>query len=159
LKILVADTSPLISLLVTKQLFILFNLYKEIYIPEAVWEELKSHVSIALYQDDLKKLATLVKECQVKLIFPEIDLGESEAISLYKELKADYLLIDDKKGRQIAESNNVTCIGTLGVLISAKQKKLIPSLRLIFLNLLSQKRFYQKDLLNEILTFENEPLL
>ena len=159
MKILIADTSPIISLLVTNQLFILFNFYKEIYIPEAVWGELKSHVSIALYQEDMKKLATMVKDCNTKLNFPEIDQGESEAISLYKELKADYLLIDDKKGRQIAELNYVTCIGTLGILIKAKQKQLIPSLRLIFLNLISHKRFYQKELLNEILSFENEPLL
>lgn len=159
MKILVADTSPIISLLLTNHLFVLFDLYKKIYIPEAVWEELKSHISIVLYHDDMKKLATLVKECKLKLNFPEIDQGEAEAISLYKELNADYLLIDDKKGRQIAESNYVTCIGTLGILIKAKQKKLIPSLRLIFLNLLNNKRFYQKDLLNEILSFENEPLL
>lgn len=102
MKILVADTSPLISLLVTNHLFLLFDLYKEIYIPEAVWNELNSHVSIVSYHNELDKLTPLVRSCKVTLNFPEIDHGESEAISLYKELNADYLLIDDKKGRKIA---------------------------------------------------------
>jgi uncharacterized protein len=159
LKILVADTSPLISLLVTNHLFILFDLYKEIYLPEAVWNELKSHADTLAQPKDMERLAPLVRACNTKLHFPEIDPGESEAISLYKELNADYLLIDDKKARQVAESNYVNCIGTLGLLITAKQKKMILSLKLIFEQLLSHKRFYHKDLLNEILFAENEPLL
>jgi uncharacterized protein len=159
LKILVADTSPLISLLVTNHLFILFDLYKEIYIPEAVWNELKNHAGVAGHHPDIEKLAPLVRACNIKLNFPEIDRGESEAISLYKELNADYLLIDDKKGRQVAESNFVNCIGTLGILITAKQKNMILSLRLVFEQLILHKRFYHKELLNKILSVENEPLL
>ncbi len=32
-----------------------------------------------------------------------LDYGESESIILYNELQADFLLIDDKKARNIAE--------------------------------------------------------
>jgi hypothetical protein len=41
-----------------------------------------------------------------------MDYGESEAITLYKELNANFLLIDDRKARLIAESMKVNCIGT-----------------------------------------------
>jgi predicted nucleic acid-binding protein len=34
-----------------------------------------------------------------------LDPGESEALSLYWEIAADYLLIDEKKGRTIAARN------------------------------------------------------
>lgn len=91
--------------------------------------------------------------------FPAIDKGETDAIALYLELKASYLLIDDKKGRQVAEANGVNCIGTLTVLISAKQKRLITELKKYFEMLLANKRFYLKNTLNHILAAENEPLL
>ncbi len=61
-----------------------------------------------------------------------IDRGESEAILLHKELKADYLLIDDKKARQKAESLGINCIGTLGVLYLAHKKNLIKTYDLYF---------------------------
>jgi predicted nucleic acid-binding protein len=113
----------------------------------------------------MERLAPMVRACNIKLHFPEIDPGDSEAISLYKELNADYLLIDDKIARQVAESNYVNCIGTLGLLITAKQKKLIASLRLIFEQLLSHKRFTTKIfsikyyLVKMSLCFEKNPIV
>jgi predicted nucleic acid-binding protein len=74
-------------------------------------------------------------------------------------LNATFLLIDDKKGRQMAEANNINCIGTLAVLISAKHKNLISEIKPYFEMLLSKKRFYKKDTLNQILATEDEPLL
>ncbi len=54
-----------------------------------------------------------------------VDAGETEAMKLYKTLSADKLLIDDKRGRKIAKLNNISIIGSLGVLIHAKQLGLI----------------------------------
>ena len=51
----------------------------------------------------------------------ELDLGESEAIVLAIELKADYLIIDEYKGRAIADKKGVKIVGLLGVLIAAKR--------------------------------------
>jgi hypothetical protein len=61
-----------------------------------------------------------------------MDYGESESVILYEELNADYLLIDDNKARIIAESFDVKCIGSIGLLVIAKQKGLINGLRQIF---------------------------
>lgn len=50
-----------------------------------------------------------------------MDLGESESIALAIETKADYLLIDEFLGRQIAEKLDLKIVGILGILIQAKK--------------------------------------
>jgi uncharacterized protein len=159
LKILVADTSPLISLIVINKLSVLTDLYEEVYLPKEVWDELNAHLEITTYREDLLRLSYFVKNVTAPFYNPKIDRGELEAIALYKQLNADFLLIDDKKAREVAEENNINCIGTLAILIKAKHNKLLPLLQPVFQDLLRNKRFYQKELLNRILIFEKEGLL
>ena len=49
----------------------------------------------------------------------ELDQGEREAIILTVELHADFLLMDEKKGRGIALQRGINLIGTLGLLEKA----------------------------------------
>jgi predicted nucleic acid-binding protein len=88
-----------------------------------------------------------------------MDYGESQSLILYKELQANFLLIDDKKARTIAESLGINCIGTIGLLAIAKDKGLIDSLKPLFEEFLNNKRFYSIDLLNAILIQKGEDLL
>lgn len=80
-----------------------------------------------------------------------MDYGESESVILFGEMNADYLLIDDNKARIIAESLNVNCIGSIGLLINAKQNGMINDLKPIFEKWLENKRHFSKQLLNKIL--------
>jgi predicted nucleic acid-binding protein len=48
---------------------------------------------------------------------------------LYKQMSADWLLIDDKRGRKIAAVNHINTIGSLGVLLSAKKRGLISAVK------------------------------
>ena len=88
-----------------------------------------------------------------------MDCGESEAVILYEEINADYLLIDDKKARNIAENFDMQCIGTVGILSIAKSKKIIDELRPLFEIFLQNKRYYSVKLLNAILSKHNESQL
>ena len=60
-----------------------------------------------------------------------MDDGEAEAIELARELRADGLLIDERKGRKLAAREGVAVIGWLGVVLLAKRKMLIPSARIL----------------------------
>jgi hypothetical protein len=55
-----------------------------------------------------------------------VDEGESEAIVLAKEIHADLLLIDERKGTSLPRSLGIKTIGLLGVLLLSKEKKIIP---------------------------------
>lgn len=63
-----------------------------------------------------------------------MDYGESESVLLYQELNADYLLVDDKKARAIAEHLGIQCIGTIGMLSIAKERGIIRELRPLFIS-------------------------
>ncbi len=101
--IIIADTGPIISLALVDKLNILNELFDEVKIAKAVWEELTSDKNkpfVSMIQNYFKD-----KVCEIKsfndLIFL-MDYGESESVLLYQELEADFLLIDDKKARKIA---------------------------------------------------------
>lgn len=62
--------------------------------------------------------------------------GEQEAIALYMELSADLLIIDDARAKKIAYANGLEVMGSVGVLLLAKQRGLINKTRPM-LNLLA----------------------
>jgi len=71
-----------------------------------------------------------------------VDEGEAEAIELAKELHADLLLIDERKGRRLAVAEGVSVIGLLGVVVLAKRRGLIPSAHNLLAALKDQAGFY-----------------
>lgn len=155
---IVLDTGPVISLAVIDKLELLTRLFGEVSIPTAVWEEL----SKSEFFKDFPRIKSFF-EGRVKNIhsFNELilitDYGESESMLLYKELDADFLVIDDRKARSIAEELGITCIGTLAVLIKAKEKSFVPALKPLFESLIQNRRYYSKSVLNTILVKQNEP--
>ncbi|MDD1417239.1 DUF3368 domain-containing protein, partial [Dolichospermum sp. ST_con] len=68
----------------------------------------------------------LVQELQESL---KLDLGESEAIALAEEIGASQLLIDEKAARKVAIARKLPLIGTVGVLLLAKRRGLLDSVK------------------------------
>jgi predicted nucleic acid-binding protein len=58
--------------------------------------------------------------------------GEASSIALALEFDKSLLIIDEKKGRIIASDLGIEIIGSLGVLIKAKEKGVIKTVREIF---------------------------
>ncbi|MBM4152843.1 MAG: DUF3368 domain-containing protein [Kiritimatiellaceae bacterium] len=71
-----------------------------------------------------------------------LDPGEAEAIMLAKEIHADVLLIDEAAGRQAARKEHLSVIGLMGVLLIAKKKGLIVSIRDVVERLEAEAGFY-----------------
>ncbi len=152
MKIVVADTGAIISLIHLRRLDLIEKVFGDYYIAQAVWVELCNYENPTFDRSLLKDLKGRVREIRSKNYLSMVmDLGESESVILYEELQADYLLIDDSKARLIAESLNINCIGTLGLLLNAKKEGFVPKLKPIFDRLIADGRFYSRKLLNDIL--------
>ena len=155
--LVIADAGPIISLAVINKLDLLNDLFDEVLIPFAVWEELTAVKSTDYYPVLSNFFQNRVIKIQgINHLTFMMDYGESESVLLYIEQNARFLLVDDKKARKIAENFKIKCIGTLGILIAAKNAGLIPVLKPLFLKLLQNKRYYNIALLNQILESNNE---
>ncbi len=124
--IVVSDTSPITSLLQIGQVELLATLYREVIIPEAVAEELRRGHSTLPSFVNVVRVGSV--EC-VRRLAIETDIGEAEAIALMLEKRGDLLLIDERRGRRVAQRHGVPVIGLLGVLVEAKRHRLVVSLR------------------------------
>lgn len=156
--IIVADTGPLISLATVGHLFILEEIYPDYLLPVSVYHEVKQYSNLFNSTGDLFLIEKHVRAVRANLFTNEasIGVGESEAISLCKELNAERLLIDDKEARTIAESLNIKCFGTLALLLQAKEHKLVPDIKSILISMVNKRRFFTPDLVNYVLKVANE---
>lgn len=118
---IIGDSSALVALAVVNQLELLEKLYDNLYIPQAVFDEV---TQIGKPQSNKLRqfLQGKVKQVDLTLTQLGLGLGELEAITLYKKLDADVLLIDDNRAKKYAFLNGVKVIGSLGILIKAKEQ-------------------------------------
>jgi uncharacterized protein len=157
MRVVIADTGPIITLGIVDGIDIIKNVLGNFYIPVAVWEELKNYNNPDFDKKILTQLEDKVKSVKGKnYLISMMDYGESEAVLLYQELKADYFLVDDQRARNIAESMDINCIGSVGLLLRAKSKGYLQSLRPVFSKWIHNKRYFSLNLLNTILIREGE---
>jgi predicted nucleic acid-binding protein len=123
--VVIADTSPLNYLIQIDAVFALPALYQRVLIPEAVWMELRhpnAPPNVATWAETLPPWIEVVGASPVTASpdLAELDAGERSAILLAQIAEPGVLLLmDDSKGRQVAERHHVRTIGTLGVLRDA----------------------------------------
>jgi len=113
--LVISDTSTITNLAKVDSLDLLKHLFNEITIPQKVYDEL---INYELNKDVIKKSNWI----KVKKVTPSkaleelkiiLDEGEAEAIILAKELQASYLIIDELKGRKVAEQLGIKITGLL----------------------------------------------
>jgi predicted nucleic acid-binding protein len=124
--IVVSDTTAITTLLKAGTEGLLHQLFENVSIPQAVRDEL------LVFHSLLPGFVLLRPVARSDRRLPEtasLGRGEAEAITLAKEINADLLLTDDLKARSIATSLNIKCAGLLGLLIRAKQRGHISSVR------------------------------
>ncbi|NUQ26046.1 MAG: DUF3368 domain-containing protein [Saprospiraceae bacterium] len=141
--IVVSDTSVITNLVQIDQLTLLKDLFGSIVIPQKVYDEL---TKVPKQIDLIERLNWIeVKQISDRSHFDNLlktlDPGEAEAIVLAIELEADALLIDEKKGRKIAEEYGIIITGLLGILIIAKSENLIIEVKPILDKLIFETGF------------------
>lgn len=124
--IVVSDTSVITSQIQVGHAELLRELHGAVLIPQAVHRELlHTHAIIPTFLD----VRDVANRAQVADLEAELDLGEAEAIVLAKEVNADLLLIDERLGRQVALREGLRIAGLMGLVVEAKQRRLIGSVR------------------------------
>lgn len=132
----VADASPLIGLSAIGLLDLLHTLYGTIHIPQAVYEEVvikgkgkAGAGQVAAASWIIRHTITDQKAAQALRNQAKVQAGESEALVLATELSATLIILDDDAARRYAASAQLPFTGTLGVLLAAKAKGLIPAVK------------------------------
>ncbi len=133
--IVVSNTTPLIGLATIQRFDLLRQLFGKIGIAQAVYDEAviygreqggaKREVSTAAWitVHDLKNRS------KVNTLLKDLDLGEAETIVLAQQLGAAWILMDERKGRKKLAELGMPKIGTLGILLKAKQVGLLTTIR------------------------------
>ena len=156
--ILIADSSAMVALSICNSLHLLDQLFNEVLVPQAVFDEctrpdkpeaiaLKNYLADKVHQVDMEHFVYLDAYA---------DLGESEAMVLYKQKSADKLLIDDRRGRKVAKINKINVIGSLGVLVSAKKQGLIPAVAPLIEQIANSRIYLDPALIATVLELADE---
>ena len=145
--IVVSNTSPITNLAAIAQIDLLRQLYGNIVIPSAVYQELTSsgtEIPGAIEVQILQWIRTqpVLTTALVVSLQQELDPGEAEAIALAVELGADLLILDERRGYQVATRLGLKVQGVLGVLIAAKSRTLIPAVKPALDNLVAIAGFW-----------------
>lgn len=121
-KIVIADTSCLISLYNANILDLLEKLFSEVIITSIIKEEFGQPLPKWI------KIKNPESNLHVENLCLTLDRGEASAIALAMENGNYKIIIDEKKGRNLASSLGIQTTGTIAILISASEKGYLKNL-------------------------------
>lgn len=131
--IVVSDTSPIINLSAAGHLDLLRRLYEQVLIGETVAEELKqlgpNQPGVEALELEWIEIRGIQDTSQLEEELKQLDAGEAETIVLALESHADWTLMDERHGRERAESLGLRVVGLLGVLLDARKNGLIAEIK------------------------------
>lgn len=129
---IVVNAGPLISLARLDRLDLLPALFDEVIVPPAVHREVTDDLALpgaeALATADWLKIVPVRDRQSVERLLAWLDTGEAEVLALARELDAT-AAIDEKRGRRHALELGIPQTGTVGILLAAKRRGLIPLIR------------------------------
>lgn len=151
--IVVSDTSPIRALAALGVLDWRHDLFGEVLVPPAVVAELL-HPPGDLTAVDVSDWSWMLvrapaNAARVTQLRGKLDVGESEALALAEECRADWVLIDELAGRAVAGDSGLSVMGTLGVILKAHEKQLCGKVRPLLDRLQSEVRFFISPNLRE----------
>jgi len=133
--LLVADSGPLIALARLNLLGLPSRLFSEALVTSTVWEEVLREPPAA----EQSQLQAALREGWLKVVqgpfawpaghpVPVLDAGELSALAL-AHARSAAVLLDERRGRAAAASLGLHVLGTLGLLVRARDANLIARVR------------------------------
>jgi len=156
----ICNASPIIGLIGIGKLNLLWEMFDEVLIPEAVYAELKldprgnsfPEIADAIENKCIKVLSIRGSEV-VSQLYGKLHLGELETIIGAKEdEEISFAIIDERSARAFASTMLVDTLGILGVLVYAKQQGKIDSVKTCMDSLILNGYRISKTLYNTVLT-------
>ncbi len=127
--IIFSNTTPFIALASIQQLDLLPRLFQRIHVVEEVAAECRTGGPVFI--PDLAHFSWIQVVASTPILHSnrllELDKGEKHTLDMACKYGADWVLIDEKIGRNVAEYLGLHVVGTLGILLKAKQAGLIDS--------------------------------
>ena len=146
----VVKSTPLLVLGNIGRLDILRELNGKIYIAEAVFKEVteKNDAASAAIKSstDWIQVLSIENPKDYAMYRAKLHAGEIETMILAQQstLNADLVVLDDKAARNTAKFLGLKVTGTMGILVKAKQEKIITEVRPL-LNEIVNKGFFISD--------------
>ncbi|MGB7769318.1 MAG: DUF3368 domain-containing protein [Verrucomicrobiia bacterium] len=160
--IVVADTSVLINLCRVGQGGLFKKLFHEVVIPPEVAAEFIRLAGCTSRFAGLKVPAGIKQQSPTNLLAavidaPGLDSGEAAALSLAVEIHADAVLIDERRGYEVAVQLGLRTLGILGILLRAKSAGCIPAVKPVLDALRQDAGFWLSEALRkQVLTAAGE---
>jgi len=137
--IIISDTSCLILLSKIGEIDLLNKLGDKVYITSIIKEEFGKELP------DWMTTKNPSDRHYQRIIEMELDRGEASAIALGLEEEQAILIIDDLKGRKVADKLKIRYSGTFGLILRAKQVGIIENVKPILEKVrLTNFRFSEK---------------
>jgi predicted nucleic acid-binding protein len=106
------------------------DLFEEILIPIAVWDEVTAGENADIAARELPS-ASWAKRVEIEvapvILVWNLGRGESEVLSAALENPGYHAMVDDAAARRCARAQGIPILGTGGALVLAKRRGLIPS--------------------------------
>ncbi len=133
----VANASPLIALAKIDRFLLLKQLFDEIWIPDAVWEEVvvqgegkpAADLTRSAEQATWLRRRSITETLTVEVLRATLGEGEAEAIVLAQEVSAQWLLLDDDLARAQANRLGLHIKGSVGILLAGYQAGLLDDIK------------------------------
>ncbi|USR90255.1 DUF3368 domain-containing protein [Phormidium yuhuli AB48] len=78
-------------------------------------------------------------------IFLELDAGERDVIALALSEQTTRIVLDEKRARKVAQSLKLNVIGTLGILMLAKQNQIIPNVKPLLDAMMTEAQYWVNE--------------
>jgi len=133
IKRVVINASPLITLFSSQQEYLLPDLFDEIYVPDAVWNEVVLSEKADRAAQEVPQQAWLTKlpadAVDLDIQIWNLGAGESEVMHHTRKLNSDRAIVDDLAARRCCKNLDIRSLGTCGVLVLAKRRGVITELQ------------------------------
>jgi predicted nucleic acid-binding protein len=155
----IVNNTPLVALWVLGRLDLLRELYDEVLIPQAVYEEFVA-TERAVRQAALENAPWIkpvsLENSQRARVYIGLDLGEAEVLALAEERAARLVIIDELKGRRYAQRLEMPLTDTLGLLLLAKERGLVANLAPLLVELQEAGLYLSAALIDRALRLAGE---